>query len=131
MTATLPHAWTFNRVEVRYPAGTNALPVARVELYHPVRDRVSDLATGKTAVQAAMLACCRIIGIEAEVTAMRVDWTLDDTPHARAHVTLRSEGRELEVTALHEDVVPACVSAYVAGLNQLDALARTSEAALG
>lgn len=121
MTITAVQDWVFNRIEVRYPAGVNAQPVARVELRHPVRDRVSDLATAPTAVQAAMLACCRIIGIEAEVTAMTVEWTLDKAPHATSRVTLRYQGRDVQASASHDDVVPACVSAYVAGLNALAA----------
>jgi 2-isopropylmalate synthase len=122
MTTASAHDWAFNRVEVRYPSGTGAMPVARVELRHPVRDRVSDLAAAPTAVQAAMLACCRIIGIDAEVTAMTVDWQVGNAPHAIAHVTLSWHGRDVQASATDEDVVPACVSAYVAGLNALAAL---------
>jgi 2-isopropylmalate synthase len=55
--------WHLRRIDIRSPVLKDAWPVARIELEHPLRGRVSDIGTAPGAFDAAFVAAKQIIGV--------------------------------------------------------------------
>ena len=55
--------WKVGRVDLRSSVAANAWPVARLELEHETRGRVTDLGTAPGAFDAAFVAASHILGI--------------------------------------------------------------------
>ena len=55
--------WQLRKIDIRSPVDPSAWPVARVELYHPLRGRVTDIASAPGAFDAAFKAASQIVGI--------------------------------------------------------------------
>ena len=65
--------WALNRIEIRSPITNAARPLARVELIHPARGRVSDIASAPTACDAAFAAASHILGVSPRLLGLRVE----------------------------------------------------------
>lgn len=57
-------SWTLSKIDLRSPVMANAWPVARLELIHPVRGRVTDIGKAPGAFDAAFIAAGHILGID-------------------------------------------------------------------
>src|SRR3546814_3710181 len=57
--------WSLNKVDIRAPVSASAWPVARIELQHGERGRVTDLASAPGALDAAFQAVSQIMGVPA------------------------------------------------------------------
>lgn len=55
--------WSLSKIDLRSPVMANAWPVARLELAHPVRGRVTDIGKAPGAFDAAFIAAGHILGI--------------------------------------------------------------------
>lgn len=55
--------WRLGRVDLRSAVAANAWPVARLELEHPERGRVTDIGSAPGAFDAAFVAASHILGI--------------------------------------------------------------------
>lgn len=55
--------WSLSRIDIRSPVSAGAWPVARVELEHPSRGKVTDIAKAPGAFDAAFIAAGQILGI--------------------------------------------------------------------
>lgn len=62
-TAETTQEWQLRRIDIRSPVDPAAWPVARVELHHPSRGRVADIASAPGAFDAAFSAAAQILGI--------------------------------------------------------------------
>ena len=73
MTATpdVRH-WHLRRIDIRSPVLKDAWPVARIELEHPTRGRVSDIGTAPGAFDAAFVAAGQIVGIHPHLLSYNV-----------------------------------------------------------
>lgn len=125
--------WTLSRVEIRAPLASNADPVARVELNHPRRGRVTDIAAAPGAMDAAFLAVSHIIGIEANVETIDMQYIAAEAEEAGSkaqladvliEMTVSSSGESFTGRARNRDILPACVSAYIDALCNASAVAR-------
>ena len=56
--------WELRRIDIRSPVTRGASPVARLELEHPARGRVSDIGTAPGAFDAAFVAASHIVGVQ-------------------------------------------------------------------
>ena len=56
--------WRLRRIDIRSPVLKDAWPVARVELEHPDRGRVTDIGTAAGAFDAAFEAASHIVGVK-------------------------------------------------------------------
>ena len=65
-------SWTLSKVDLRSPVMDNVWPVARLELLHPVRGRVTDIGKAPGAFDAAFIAAGHILGIEPRLLAYNV-----------------------------------------------------------
>lgn len=123
--------WTLSRIEIRAPMTAKAEPVARVELEHAARGRVSDVATAPGSLDAAFQAVSHIMETPGRVEALDMQYIAADPDEAAAdnprvdgqgadvlvEMTVLVDGREYGGRARARDIVPACVTAYIDALN--------------
>lgn len=64
--------WHLRRIDIRSPVMKDAWPVARIELEHSVRGRVSDIGTAPGAFDAAFVAAGQIVGIHPHLLSYNV-----------------------------------------------------------
>jgi len=64
--------WHLRRIDIRSPVLKDAWPVARIELEHPMRGRVSDIGTAPGAFDAAFVAAGQIVGIHPHLLSYNV-----------------------------------------------------------
>ena len=64
--------WQLRRIDIRSPVMKDAWPVARIELEHSVRGRVSDIGTAPGAFDAAFVAAGQIVGIHPHLLSYNV-----------------------------------------------------------
>jgi len=64
--------WTLSKIDLRSPVMPSAWPIARLELAHPVRGRVTDIGKAPGAFDAAFIAAGHIIGIEPRLLSYNV-----------------------------------------------------------
>ena len=65
--------WALNRIEIRSPITNATRPLARVELIHPARGRVSDIASAPSACDAAFAAAGQILGVSPRLLGLSVE----------------------------------------------------------
>ena len=118
--------WALRRLEIRSPVSANADPVARVELEHRTRGRISDLAAAPGALDAAYIAISQIMETPARVADIDMQYIAADPADAAPDgqgadvlVELNAEvdGEIYAGRARARDIIPACVCAYVDALN--------------
>lgn len=63
MTDSVVSLWKVGRVDLRSSVAANAWPVARLELEHATRGRVTDIGSAPGAFDAAFVAASHILGI--------------------------------------------------------------------
>jgi 2-isopropylmalate synthase len=64
--------WTLRRIDIRSPVLKNAWPVARLELDHPLRGRVTDIGSAPGAFDAVFLAASHIVGVKPHLLSYNV-----------------------------------------------------------
>lgn len=64
--------WELRRIDIRSPVTKGADPVARLELEHPARGRVSDIGTAPGAFDAAFVAASHIVGVQPHLLSYNV-----------------------------------------------------------
>jgi 2-isopropylmalate synthase len=125
--------WTLSRVEIRAPVTPRAQPVARVELEHGSRGRLTDLASAPGALDAAFLAVSQIMGVPARVDGLDMQYVAADPDEPTAdgqgasvlvEVRIASEGEVFSGRARDRDILPCCVAAYVDAASNAAAVRR-------
>jgi len=64
--------WHLRRIDIRSPVLKDAWPVARIELEHPERGRVTDIGTAPGAFDAAFVAAGQIVGVHPHLLSYNV-----------------------------------------------------------
>ncbi len=125
--------WTLSRFEIRAPLASGAEPVARLELEHDERGRVTDIAAAPGALDAAFQAVSHIMDEPARVEAIDMqyiaadpDEPVDDGQGADVLVEIQIgvRGETFAGRARERDIIPACVNAYIDALNNAQAVRR-------
>ena len=83
--------WRLGKIDIRSPVGDHAWPVARVELIHRTRGKVTDIGTAPGAFDAALAATGHIVGISPRLLSYNV------TSHAPAIEGALSATVEMEL----------------------------------
>ena len=118
--------WTVLRTELRTTAGRVPKQYARVEMEHPDRGRVSDIASGDGPMAAAFAAVQRITGTDADVLSLET--RLRSHTAGRefvADIEIDLEGRRFTGRARGPDIVTAAVDALLFTLDRGEAYGRT------
>ena len=108
--------WTLNRIDLRSPVSDGAWPVARVELEHPVRGRVTDMGSAAGAFDACFVAASQIVGIAPRLLSYEVR---SDPPVGgqalgiRIDVEIELDGRQFRGTSAGADLVRCSLEAWL------------------
>ena len=130
--------WKLNKVDIRSPVSANAWPVARIELEHGERGRITDLASAPGALDAAFLAVSQMMGIPARVDQLDMQYIAVDANEPAAdgqganvltEITLEVDGELFAGRARGRDILPCFVSAYIDAASNAEAVrnVRTAE----
>ncbi|PHS24456.1 MAG: 2-isopropylmalate synthase [Robiginitomaculum sp.] len=119
VTGSASAVWRLTRVEMRAAYGAQAEPFARVELEHPDRGLVTDIATGEGPIHAAFNAVQHITGMSATVEELEINHVgAKGRTDCIADIVLRINGTRFAGRSRTRDVIPAGVEAYVDAINR-------------
>ena len=113
--------WQVRRIDIRSPVLKDAWPVARLELEHPVRGRVTDIGKAPGAFDAAFVAAGHIVGVSPQLLSYNVQSgtsVAGDALPIRIDVEIELEGRRYSGSSSGVDLVRCSVEAW------LDAIAK-------
>ena len=143
--------WSLSKVDIRAPVSADAWPMARIELQHGERGRVTDLASAPGALDAAFLAVSHIIGLPARVDKLELQYIAAEAVDAgerRAseepalfdaqanaqgaqvliEIAIEVEGEIFAGRARARDILPCCIAAYIDALSNAQAVREVCEA---
>jgi len=107
-------AWTVLRTELRTTAGPKPKQFARVELSHPDRGRISDIASGEGPVAAAFAAVQQITGVSADVISLETRMVRASAGREfLAEIEVDLDGRRVRGRARGPDIVTAAIDSLL------------------
>lgn len=113
--------WTVKRIDIRSPVRKDAWPVARIELEHPERGRVTDIGKAPGAFDAAYVAASHILGVSPRLLSYDVR-SGEPTPGEALPITIEVrielDGGTYEGKSSGADLVRCSIEAW------LDAIAK-------
>lgn len=115
--------WRLRRIDIRSPVLKDAWPVARVELEHPQRGRVTDIGSAAGAFDAAFVAASHIVGIRPRLLSYNVESGPPGEESAlpiTIAIELELEGRIFSGRSSGVDLLRCSLQAW------LDAIAKSS-----
>ena len=116
--------WRLRRIDIRSPVLKDAWPVARLELDHPVRGRVTDIGSAPGAFDAAFVAASHIVGIRPRLLSYNVQSGPAGDEGAlpiTISVEIELDGRTFAGSSSGVDLVRCSVEAW------LDAIAKSED----
>jgi 2-isopropylmalate synthase len=125
--------WSLGKVDIRAPVNPNAYPVARVELEHGERGRITDLASAPGALDAAFQAVSQIMGVPARVDMLDMQYVAadpgDESDNEQGaavlvEMAIEVDGQFYTGRARARDILPCCVSAYIDAASNAEAVRR-------
>ena len=125
--------WKLNKIDIRSPVSANAWPVARVELEHGERGRVTDLASAPGALDAAFMAVSQIMAMPARVDHIEMQYIAADKEepaedgqgaNVLVEIAVDVGGEIFSGRARGRDILPCCVSAYIDAAGNAEAVRR-------
>jgi 2-isopropylmalate synthase len=123
--------WKLSRVDIRAPVAANAWPVARIELQHGERGRVTDIASAPGALDGAFAAVSQMMGVPARVDSLEMQYIAADSDEPAAdgqgasvlvEMRIEVEGEFFAGRARARDILPSCVSAYIDAVSNAQAV---------
>ncbi|MFN3388363.1 MAG: 2-isopropylmalate synthase [Allosphingosinicella sp.] len=128
-----PRLWKLSKVDIRAPVSPNAWPVARVELEHGTRGRVTDIASAPGALDAAFAAVSQMIRVPARVDTLEMQYVAADPDepaedgqgaNVLVEIAIEVEGEIFAGRARARDILPCCVAAYIDAASNAEAVRR-------
>jgi len=123
--------WKLSKVDIRAPVSANAWPVARVELEHGERGRVTDIASAPGALDGAFAAVSQMMGVPARVDSLDMQYIAADPDEAApdgqgasvlVEMTVEVDGEIFAGRARARDILPCHVSAYIDAVSNAQAV---------
>lgn len=114
--------WKLSKVDIRAPVSANAWPVARVELEHGERGRVTDIASAPGALDGAFAAISQMMGVPARVDSLEMQYLAADPDepapdgqgaNVLVEMTIEVDSEIFAGRARARDILPCCVAAYI------------------
>ncbi|MBR9825345.1 MAG: 2-isopropylmalate synthase [Alphaproteobacteria bacterium] len=106
--------WTVLRTELRTTAGPQPKQFARVELSHPERGRVSDIASGEGPVAAAFAAVQTITGMKADIISLETRMIrAREGREFLAEIEVELDGDRVRGRARGPDIVTAAIDSLL------------------
>ena len=116
--------WRVRRIDIRSPVLKGANPVARLELEHPERGRVTDIGEAPGAFDAAFVAAGHIVGVAPQLLSYNVRSGTAVPGEAlpiSIEVEIERNGQRFSGSSSGVDLVRCSVEAW------LDAIAKSGE----
>lgn len=116
--------WTVRRIDIRSPVVRDAWPVARLELEHPDRGRVTDIGEAPGAFDAAFVAAGHIVGVSPKLLSYNVrsaPAVPDEALPITIDVEIELDGERYKGSSSGLDLVRCSIEAW------LDAIAKSAE----
>lgn len=113
--------WSIVRIDIRSPVRRDAWPVARIELEHPTRGRVTDIGKAPGAFDAAFVAASHIVGVSPKLLSYNVrsgEPKPEEALPITIDVTIELDGQTYDGTSSGADLVRCSLEAW------LDAIAK-------
>jgi len=107
--------WKLSKVDIRAPVAAHAWPVARVELQHGERGRVTDIASAPGALDGAFAAVSQMMGVPARVDSLEMQYIAADPEEPAAdgqgasvlvEMTIQVDGEIFAGRARARDILP-------------------------
>ena len=123
--------WSLSRVEIRAPLTVSAWPMARVELEHGERGRLTDIASAPGALDAAFMAVGQIMGVSARVEGLDMQYLAADpaepaedgqAANVLVEMQISVDGEIFAGRARERDILPCCVSAFIDAASNAEAV---------
>ncbi len=123
--------WKLSKVDIRAPVSAKAWPVARVELEHGERGRLTDIASAPGALDAAFSAVSQMMRIPARVDTLEMQYVAADASeegedgqgaNVLVEMTIEVDGELFAGRARARDILPCCVSAYIDAAGNAEAV---------
>ncbi|MFL6733340.1 MAG: 2-isopropylmalate synthase, partial [Sphingomicrobium sp.] len=123
--------WSLNKLDIRAPVNPNANPVARIELEHGERGRITDIASAPGGLDAAFSAVSQIMGLPARVDMLDMQYVAADPSdeadgnqgaNVLVEIAIEVEGEIFTGRARARDILPCCVSAYIDAASNAEAV---------
>jgi len=123
--------WKLSKLDIRAPVSASAWPVARVELEHGERGRVTDVASAPGALDGAFAAVSQMMGVPARVDSIEMQYIAADPDEPAkdgqgasvlVDMTVDVEGETFAGRARARDILPCCVSAYIDAVSNAQAV---------
>jgi 2-isopropylmalate synthase len=123
--------WKLSKVDIRAPVSAAGWPVARVELEHGERGRVTDVATAPGALDAAFAAVSQLLCIDARVESLDMQYVAADPDEpcddgqgasVLVEIAIGVDGEVFAGRARARDILPCCVSAYIDAASNAEAV---------
>jgi 2-isopropylmalate synthase len=135
-TGRAQRLWKLSKVDIRAPVSDKAWPVARVELDHGERGRVTDIASAPGALDAAFAAVSQMIRVPARVETLEMQYLAAESGEAGeggrgedgqganvlVEMTIDVEGEVFAGRARARDILPCCVSAFIDAASNAEAV---------
>lgn len=127
------HQWALSRLEIRTPVSADAWPIARVELEHGTRGKVTDLGSAAGALDAVFASISEIMGVPARVDALDLQYIAAEASQECAdgqaakvlvEIVLEVDGQLFSGRARDRDILPCCIAAYIDAASNADAVRR-------
>jgi hypothetical protein len=113
--------WTLRKVDIRSPVRPGSWPVVRIELDHPDRGKVTDIATAPGAFDAAFRALGQIVGVHPRLLHFNVQ-TLGLTENSLSvlvEVQLELDGQLFVGESVGLDLTRCAVEAWLSALSSV------------
>ena len=117
--------WKLSKIDLRSPVIDDAWPVARLELVHRVRGRVTDIGKAPGAFDAAFIAAGNILGIEPRILSYNVASTYSERESAlqiRVDVELQLGESTANGSCSGVDLLRCSMSAWLEAAEKLSSI---------
>jgi LeuA-like protein with dimerisation domain len=114
--------WSLRRVDIRSPVRPDSWPVVRIELDHPERGKVTDIATAPGAFDAAFLALGQIVGVKPRLlnfSVRTVALTEEESLRVLVEVQLELEGQLFVGESIGLDLTRCAVEAWLSAISSV------------
>lgn len=132
--------WTLSRLEIRTPLAPDAWPVARVDLEHAGRGRLTDIAVASGGVESMFKAIRQMVGLAAVITKLEIDYRAPLPPEpgedqlpaeVLVDIAVMVGGETFEGAGRSADLLRSCASAYLHALSAAEHAARSGKGRSG
>ena len=126
-------SWALSKLEIRTPATNKSWPIARVELEHGERGRITDLGSAPGALDAIFASISQIMAVPARVDGLDLQYVAADPNEASAdgqgakvlvEIALDVGGEIFSGRARDRDILPCCVAAYIDAASNAETVRR-------